>query len=267
MNKNSGFCLFFVFMCSFCFNSCGLDEYVVIAPPVSQHKSDVTSQTTYSLYEEAYFSFHTSEQGENGDLKSKGYKFLGTDVYYKIYSSWAAMNREINAINSLNSSTNETSAFTRLTESYKYKTLGIEGGVKTAAIIENTGENKLVYIRLSSYQAEDKDTTAPFSARIVIIDNDTSKNVQKVIGVPMRNGNDTSFNFGRKSKNEDRNKIPLLDGSEEDVNTETESSDYSHQWYIALYAVSVAQDATLTRSSSKVEYLGSVMINDSEEDN
>ncbi|MBQ4025563.1 MAG: hypothetical protein II611_09265, partial [Treponema sp.] len=65
------------------------------------------------------------------------------------------------------------------------------------------------------------------------------------------------FNFGQDDNN------PLPKSSDEDVNYSGYSSE-SGVWYVDMYAVSVGRDVSYATSYSKVLFLGSVKILESD---
>ncbi|MBQ2481529.1 MAG: hypothetical protein II516_09795, partial [Treponema sp.] len=65
------------------------------------------------------------------------------------------------------------------------------------------------------------------------------------------------FNFGQDDNN------PLPKNGDADVNYSSSSSD-SGTWYVDMYAVSVGRDTSYSTSYSKVLFLGSVKIQESD---
>ncbi len=263
MEKNRLFSLFLFCFCLLFF-SCGLDEYYVLDAPTAYHVPTVTGVETYPNYDESYFSFYTAEEGVNNRNYldgSAGFKFLGTDIYYKIYKHYSTMSSHISAISSLVSSTNESAAATRLIETYTYQTLGLKDSTNSPLIFNKDSngncidKNLKVEFRLTNY-GED----FPYYLKIF----DGSNNLLNEY-IPMRHENELSFDFGRTALDENVNKVP--EEGDADLNTSGSSSDDDDQWYVALYAVSVAQDITLSRSYSTVTFLGSVCIFSDTEDN
>ena len=103
--------------------SCGLDTYIVVNPPTKIFK-----QTNYNTtqFNELYFEFDTEE--DMGDTYPSDFKFLGTEIYYKIYSTSDLLESDTSYLKSLAGST-ETSAnlADKLINNYKYKPLKIKG--------------------------------------------------------------------------------------------------------------------------------------------
>lgn len=245
--------------CLFLFFGCGLDEYYVLdAPLTAMNTSSVTSANyeSQTAYDSAYFQFITNEDRGNKVYTEadSAFKFLGTAVYYKIYSDYSKMNSEISSLSSLNSSTNESAAASRMIETYNYKQLACKNSSVTP-LVSGTGTNKKVKIRLSNYHEK---KSSEFSAKIYIDEIE--------VDVPVRNvDRKTTFDFGRS--NEDGysdNEIPQ-DG-DSDVTYGTVSKDGS-MWYVSLYAVAVGRDTTYSTYYSGVLHLGAVAIDSNNKDN
>ena len=256
MKKTSllkSFICFFGVGCLFLFNfSCGLDVYEFIEPP-----SGVIHSPEYDTddYQKKYFHFWTKEK-DNANLAN--YKFLGTDVYYKIYNNLTTMNSERSTLQSLADSENSTNSADRMISSYSYQRL-VYSGEKDAVLIPATGENKKVYIRLSNYLDQDE-----YSARICIGEETVVKGDEGYIGVPVRSGvsgNVLTFDFGRDGQND---AVPIDgDGDVKYSSTTTEEG----KWYVQLFAVAVAQDTSFTPAYSSVCFIGAVTIDSNVEDN
>ena len=102
--------------CLILFNlSCGLDTFYVIDGPTNViHKPDCSSID----YSENYFDFFTA------DKEYDNIRFLGTEVYYKIYKSSTRLNTEADdMILIANKSDNTTAAAERMIQSYKFQAL------------------------------------------------------------------------------------------------------------------------------------------------
>lgn len=243
------FLIFFSFQCLFLFNiSCGLDTYVVLKTPISTGKEVSYTTTDYS---NMYFEFNTNE--DPGNYYPKDFTFMGTEVYYKIYSSYTTMNSEVSTLQTLAGST-ETSASapdrminTVSSGGYGYKTLRTAGNNRMPLIPAKITNYQRVYIRLTNYQ-----NLSDFAA-VVTVDGNS-------IGTPVRYDRDYTFDFGRKGSND---KTPL--SSDEDVSYSSTSPD--GKWYVAMFAVGVGRDVTYTNQYSNILYLGSVTIDGTKADN
>ena len=238
-----------IFVCLFLFlnTGCGLETYVVIDAPINvSHKPVYTYE-----FDESYFQFTTREPSSEDAYP--GYTFLGTDVYYKIYSSYSTMTSECSALESIaSSSTSSSNAPDKLIYSYSFKKLKLSNYYGNVLIPPS--ENYLpqeVEIRLSNYQ-----NSNAYAARIKI-DGST-------VGVPLRNNDsELSFDFGRTEDNPKLNKVPV--NGDEDVKYTSVSN--NGEWYVAMFAIASARDATYTTYYSNILYLGSVTIDANSKDN
>jgi len=248
----------FVFsLCLFLFNfiACGIDSITVIDEPLNNIH---TPQYTNTDYAEAYFDFWTNEI--NGSSYA-GCKFLGTEVYYKIYSDISSMSSEKNTlVNLSNSETSSATSASKMMDTYSYKALKVTNQEKNT-LIPNTNQNQRIYIRLTDYQ-----DIPDFSARILVGgQNGTNLTGTAARNIPIRNTDDNSltFNFGRTSANAEINKVPVSD----DPDVKLSSSSTDGKWYVVLFAVGVGQDNTYTKIYSNILYLGDVTIDSNSFDN
>ena len=212
------------------FLSCGLDTFYVIEAPTVNH------EPTYNSVDqtESYFEFSTTEKDYDG------VKFLGTEVYYKIYDSSSRMNSEYSNISQASSgdaSTNQ--AADRMIINYKYHPLRSTGDINANIFVPKDNSNRKVIIRLSNYHDE-------YQAQVLINSADYGKPVRDI-------PNNPSFCFNELSLD----KLPKSD--DEDFATSSSSAD-EKAYYVCMFAVAVAQDATYSRLYSNVVYLGSVKI-------
>ena len=241
-------------VCLLLLSGCGLEEFFVLDSPVNVYHYSYYD----SLYDNCYVEFSTNENSSqmNSYLSpSSSFKFLGTAVYYKIYNDYSTMSGRISSLGSLSSSKNESAAAASMIDSYGYKQLGLQQGTKTP-LIEATGNDRKVYIRISNYKENDSNE---FISEVVI---DRKTSSESKLGTPRREGNRLTFDFGRTSRSDD-NAIPL----ETDGDVTYTSSSSSTKWYIDLYAVAVGQDTSFTASYSNILHLGSIPIDPAEEDN
>lgn len=234
------FSLFLIFfMCG-----CGLETVYVIEPPRIG-----TNEPNYqtSGYERKYFSFHTNEDATS----TAGFVFQGTGVYYKIYTNSSTMLSVNASIHSLNTSNSYSSAAQSMF-SRGYQPLGMEGG-SNDPLVSYTGSDRPIEIRVSNYQ--ENNNNGLYAARIVIDGSNA--------GVPRRNGNTTSFDFGRGQNNisPDLNKRPM--SSDRD----TDSSLSGTTYYVDMYAVNIGYDINFSRQYSRVLHLGAVAIDETQNDN
>ena len=181
--------------------SCGLDVYYFVEPPFNS--SVIVNPSDPG---EQYFSF-TSADANNKEFQAGGnFKFLGTDVYYKIYSNLSTLQSQRNSIDSSNTEYTENGI-------NKLNDLGFQKIIScnySDPLLKNTDSNQSVSIRLL--------TSNPFNAEILV--NGSSK------GIPLRyNGESFEIPVGT-----------ILQGL--DVNT-TNLDESSPSYYVLLYAVSV----------------------------
>lgn len=195
--------------------------------------------------QQAYFSFNTNEEGGS---TGGGFEFQGTAIYYKIYTNYTNVESANSSINSANSS-NTYSGAAQAVISYGYQTLGKDGKVEYP-LIRYTGNNRSVRIRLTN-----NSTSADYVATIDVSGNS--------IGVPRRNGDRWSFDFGRRQAgdNVDLNKIP------QSGDRDTDSSLSGDIYYVDMYAVNMGYDETFTQQYGRVLHLGTAKIDAGTRDN
>lgn len=236
--------LFFltVFCCLFFQISCGLEEVIVVEAPTVTYNDPLYSDSDYTNY---YCSFLTKESSQPDS-------FLGTEVYYKIYNNSSVLVSERNAITAVNTTSNGSSAATRMVETYTYQPLGMNPQNSDSIFLSSSGSDRRVYIRLV-----DNGDGDDLVADIRISGTSTGK-------IPYRYSNDKSFDFFDNDDSDSTDKI--------DVEPENGDLDYKHsstasasnEYYVQLFAVGVAWDSSsLTRSYSLVLDLGSIPIKDS----
>ena len=216
------------------FTGCGLDTFYVIEPPSVYH------ETTYSNLDESenYFEFYTVEDDYDGVT------FLGTEIYYKIYDSTSKLSSEYANINS--AASNETTAnqsASRLIETYKFQPLRSSDNPGANILIPNKGTGRKITVRLSNYH----DYKAEF----------TVDGTQ--LGVPVRSiPKNPSFSFKELTSTPDL--LPKAgDNADADYGYSTTTEEIK-EYYVSLFAVSVAQDITYAWLYSNVVALGSVTI-------
>lgn len=267
MKRKTNYCFFLFSICLFLFSACGLDVvYYLYAPSVTHNTPDYTT-----AFDNRYFEFTTNDSSNIRD----DFDYLGTAVYYKIYNNTSTMNSNIAALSSLNSSTNESAAATRLIDSYKYQPLGLSEGTKNPLVPASADGNQRVYIRLSNYQ----ETISPdFKATVRIRSDNGNDSSWTEQGVPLRTGNRYTFDFGRDDDDVSsdlaaervENAVPSSENSSTigDVSASSSFTDSDGKiWYVDLYAVAVGQDSSFTQYYSGVLHLGSVAIDTREENN
>lgn len=235
----------FLFACLILFNllitsGCGLDTYYIIDPPsVVVHTPSYTTYADNLETYDHYFEFYTAEKNYDG------IRFLGTDVYYKIYHASSRMESEYKAVVSLAGNVDTAAnAPTRLIDSYKYKPLITSGTTSEAVLIPSVGFSRLVHIRLAN--------SYPYKAEVLV----GNTSIYGDSAVPVRNIASTSglatFSFSELQSS--------LRPKSGDDDVDYSGSGNDNEWYVCMFAVAVAQDSTYTPIYSNVLYLGSVKI-------
>lgn len=248
------FCVCLLLFNTFFLCTCGLDKYEYIeSPEYLIHRPYETSS-----YDEKYFEFRTKP--------SNNTMFKGTAVYYRIYNSLSKMNTDVGAItNYIYSEDNKAKAAEKLLSTNEknqgFKPLLYTGYTESILIEDNAEHN--VRIRLSDYQYyEDEENSEEAYKACLIFDRGTAVERSER---PIRNVDNLTFNFGRYST-ETNSRIP--DAEDLDVcYSETTSEDDANRWYVPMFAIGVAMDASYTYNYSVPLYLGFVIINDNEVDN
>ena len=241
---NKAFCKKRVFLsflltgCLILFNlSCGLDTFYVIDAP--HHNEHIPEWDNPDIATDSYFEFWTVDK----DYDSV--KFLGTDVYYKIYKSSSTMETQVNDLVKLATDSDTNTSAERMIRTYLYQSLRGQNHENENVLLPTTGSNQRVEIRLSDYTL--------YEAEISVDGAHIYGSSSRVI--PVRNlENKPTFQF--KSSNSDS--IPK--SSDADVNSNG-SSTSDTEWYVAMFAVAVGLDYTYAQVFSNVLYLGSVTIN------
>lgn len=251
--KGLKFCLFSFTVCLILFNtSCGLDTYFVMEDPIVG--SPITPSPENTQFQDNFFEFTTNDNVNYPN----DYQFLGTEIYYKIYSSLGTLKSETAVLDNYASDTEKSAKapdklmFTKAEGGYEYKRLKATN-CKDSPLIKPGKNYQKVYIRLTDYQDD-----PAFASKILI--NDKYIGGGDAITKPLRYEDNLTFNFGRKGDND---KIPLEDN--DDVNYS--STPDENKWYVCLYAVAVARDVAYKPYYSNIVYLGAVQIDASSLDN
>ena len=240
---NKAFCkkrVFFSFLLTGClilFNlSCGLDTfYVIDAPHQTVH---IPEWNNPDIATDSYFEFYTVDK----DYDSV--KFLGTDVYYKIYKSSSTLESQVNDLVKLATESDTNTSADKMIRTYLYKPLRGKGHENVNVLLPTTGSNQRVKIRLNNYTIYDAG---------IDVDGSHIYGSSSAV-IPVRNlENNPTFQF----KSSDSDSIPK--SGDADVNSNGSSSSDS-DWYIAMFAVAVGLDYTYTQVFSNVLYLGAVTI-------
>ena len=227
--------------------SCGLDTFYVIDEPYigeGDHRpvmSDINTDL-FNQEQENYFEFHTFDHDE------EGIKFLGTEVYYKIYKDFNVLKNQVNKLESMAS--NEETSYNSpdtLIKSYNYQPLRASGHPEKDILLPSVGYNQKVHIRLSDYNNV-------YFAGITVDGQNLYGDINRVI--PVRNvSNYYSFNF----KDLDSDQVPSEDSTTNPDYDFSGSSTYNYL-YVALFAVARAQEPTYAPVYSNILFLGAVAI-------
>ena len=265
------------------FCSCGLDETYELAEP--------TVRLNYSTYDTSdplswYCEFETAKQ--DSDLKEY-LNYLGTGVYYKIYNNYSTLVSQRSSITSLNTSSNGSSAATRMIQTLGFQSLGTNPNLSWAVFVkEDFDSSSYVKFRLKSRPSADYSSGSMTAGSLAMIakragdaddyayvgysggeqsytytassgtwsaDFDTIRFV-----VPFRYDNSHSFDFFDDDDDDD-------DGNR-DIEPENGDSDYYYSssasaedtYYVQLFAVSIARSGTYEMSYSLVLDLGAIPI-------
>ena len=186
------------------------------------------------------------------------FRFLGTYVYYKIYSSSSTMISNHNSIEAVNNSTDYSAAAGRMLN-YGYQELRTDGVFLSPLVEKKKYENVRVRIRLTNYGKEPN--IDDYKAQIVIDGTD--------VRIPRRSlGEIYSFDFGRYNKTSD---YPTTNisynhpaSSDEDFSGNAPSD---NKYYVDMYAVAAGRDRNFATYYSNVTYLGSITIDANNENN
>lgn len=234
--------------------SCGLDTFYYLDPPLNyeSHAGPGSTDETQN-----YFSCRTNEESSTGSnseyFGSAELLFLGTEIYYKIYTSSSTMASVETSVSSMSSATNYSSAAEYLISTKGYKPLGISNGSISPLIKAGSSpQNRYVYIRLT-------DDGADFPIGAICVSDSIlrtpSADKELTFGgdpvYPCRSVESRGFNFGK-------NGVPLPQSGDDDV--EYGSGPEDGKWYVDMYAVSVGRDSSYSNTYSQPCFMGSVTI-------
>ncbi len=240
------FFVFCIFLSAFSFSSigCGLETvHTLNSPSSSIHTPAYNDGGDYSSH---YFEFVTAPKPADPEIT-----YLGTSVYYMIYSNSSVMVSRNATISSLNTASNYSAAAERII-SFGYKKLGALGGYSGDSVIKGY-DGQVIRIRLTNYGSSND-----FKAVI----QKKSGSSYDDIAVPARVGNSLTFDFGR-TKYDTRNAVPV--SGDEDFYSGSFSK--KNVYYVDLYAVAEARNIDFSTFYSNVLHLGAVAIDSSMEDN
>ena len=234
--------------------SCGLDTFYYLDPPMSDgHHADLNSTDE----SQNYFSCRTNEESSTGSnseyFGSADLLFLGTEIYYRIYTNSSTMASVESSVSSMINATNYSSAAEYLISTKKYKPLGItHGSISPLIKAGSSPQNRYVYIRLTDDGADFPDGAICVSNGVL---RGPSAADELTFGVesvyPCRSVENRGFNFGK-------NGVPKPQSGDDDV--EYGSGPEDGKWYVDMYAVSVGRDSSYALSYSQPHLMGAVLI-------
>lgn len=235
---------------SSCVISCGLDTFYVLDPPTSGNSfPNINTEPLHKV-----FSFRTNER-QSSSLPSD-FKFLGTEVYYMIYTDENVMQSVYNSIESKNTSSSYDAAFREL-ESKGYVALQMVNKTDDTPLISKAGIDRTIEIRLTDYNSiSDPNPSEIFSPYIKI------DNVK--IGIPCRIDRKNFFDFGRSEQTTDN---PLPDIGDSDFYKQNGTFSKTNTYYVDMYAVTKGMDLQYIKYNSRLLYLGAISINANEYQN
>ena len=246
----------------FLFTACGLDTFYEIEPSVH-----VGHEPHYDSIDEAekYFEFTAVSSARAyhknyGSDKVPPIKFLGVEVYYKIYDNYSRLNSEYSSImQTQNKDNSSDQAAARMITTYRFQPLRTTSQLTNSVLILED-DNKdgdydeidhKVRIRLVDY--------LPFEeAQVKYKEEGTGtdeygKRKDENKGIPVRSiPNNPTFDFFSQSAD--------LRPKSDDIDTSITSSGDPDAYYVSMFAVSIGQDSGYIRIYSNVLYLGSVKI-------
>ena len=257
------YCLFFV-------NSCGLEEYYYLDPPVSNHTITMSSSSSYA--DTDYYYLCNPLDNDNNGYYSSPFEYEGTTYYYKIYNSLSAANSVYSKVSSYNNSSTSTTAgieYLLSSSGANYKELYVvdSNGKKVSPVTTTT--DYTVYIRLASLGNESETTGEsddPYQSVVAlyvtgdITAYNSDENYSAVnTYYPKRSINS---NYGFDFSSDDSKSNPVPDEDDDDVYYSS-SSDEDEVWYVEVYAVSYGVDTEdYTYSYSTPTFLGIIKIDE-----
>lgn len=231
--------------------SCGLDTfYLLKGPIIFYNRPELTNSDPVNNF--VYFSTN-----ENQNLTSD-FDFTGTIIYYKIYGKYESVSTDISLIESRNNDSNYGAALD-LIKSKGYRELRCDNNTEESFVINATGVNKNVKIRLTDYNLEsDLNPSADNVPYIYINGVDTNKKPKRA---ERKNGQNLDFNFGR-------NKTDLNSPKPEPQDNDFDGVEPPDGvYYVNMYAVALGHDVTYKFYYSNLLYLGTIRINSNSEMN
>ncbi len=239
---------FLSIIAGFFVSSCGLEEVITIEEPTVIYNDNALYSTSDSLL--WYFDFLTNDYGNRSESR-----YLGTDIYYKIYSNTTNLTSQKSSILAVNTASNGSSAATRMID-YGYQPLGSSASTGNVVYVPAASSDRRVILRLKNYMDGDENIEDYYAQNACVIIGGVLQSY-----IPYRYGNKKSFDFfdyDEDNTNGSRDVEPVDGDSDYYYNsTFTEADTY----YVQLFAVGKAWNTdTCTASYSLVLDLGSVPI-------
>lgn len=227
----------------FLFFSCGIDYYIYLYPVVDRNPDPCTSYENPETYDinNNLFGFKTRDSANSSISNYQGYM-----VYYRIYNNSDTMLSDMNYINNYNSNDDYKANIISYIENRNFKRLYCEKQSFAAPLINKSGSDRTVNIRLVSEQ--------DYGAGITIND--------VLLGTPIRNISSSPYNpeyfFDTDKFSQDDTDISFTQG---DVNFEDVDT-----WYVSAYVLTYGIDDVYSPVYSSALWLGCSVIKVDEED-
>lgn len=227
----------------FLFFSCGIDYYIYLYPVVDRNPDPCTSYENPETYDinNNLFGFKTRDSANSSISNYQGYM-----VYYRIYNNSDTMLSDMNYINNYNSNDDYKANIISYIENRNFKRLYCEKQSFAAPLINKSGSDRTVNIRLVSEQ--------DYDAGITIND--------VLLGIPIRNTSSSPYNpeyfFDTDKFSQEDSDISFTQG---DVNFEDVDT-----WYVSAYVLTYGIDDVYSPVYSSALWLGCSVIKVDEED-
>ena len=227
----------------FLFVSCGIDYYIYLYPVVDRNPDPCTSYENPETYDinNNLFGFRTRDSANSSISNYQGYM-----VYYRIYNNSDTMLSDMNYINNYNSNDDYKANIISYIENRNFKRLYCEKQSFAAPLINKSGSDRTVNIRLVSEQ--------DYGTEITIND--------VLLGTPIRNTSSSPYNpeyfFDTDNFAQDDTDISFTQG---DVNFEDVDT-----WYVSAYVLTYGIDDVYSPVYSSALWLGCSVIKVDEED-
>ena len=227
----------------FLFVSCGIDYYIYLYPVVDRNPDPCTSYENPETYDinNNLFGFRTRDSANSSISNYQGYM-----VYYRIYNNSDTMLSDMNYINNYNSNDDYKANIISYIENRNFKRLYCEKQSFAAPLINKSGSDRTVNIRLVSEQ--------DYGTEITIND--------VLLGTPIRNTSSSPYNpeyfFDTDKFSQEDSDISFTQG---DVNFEDVDT-----WYVSAYVLTYGIDDVYSPVYSSALWLGCSVIKVDEED-